>query len=486
MNKEIEFLAEDPNVKVKSIMISLIIGAFFAILNETLLNVALTTLMEEFHVTATTVQWLATGFLLVMGIITPISALLLQSFTTRQMFMGTMTVFAIGTLICALAINFPLLFMGRILQAVGTGLLIPLIFNAILLIYPPERRGAVMGTIGLVITFAPAIGPPLSGIIVEYLGWRYLFIVVIPFILFSMAFAYKYLTNVGEMTKPQVDLRSIVYSTLGFGGIVLGFSLVGEGSKGFFDPKIILMILLGFILTTLFVTRQLKLAEPLLDMRVFRYPMFSLGVILFVTVVVVMFSTEIILPMYMQGPLALTAATTGLILLPGSLLNGVFSPVMGKLFDRYGPRKIIIPAAVVLAGDVLIMSQIKIDTPIWMIIVTFTVLMISISAIMMPAQTNGLNELPKNLYPHGSAVMNTLIPVMGAVGISVFMSLLAQKQQSFIEMSHDPTAQTTQQAAFVSGFEFVFFVSFGIVFIGLIASLFVKRPTPAESIEETS
>src|SRR5699024_6858335 len=200
-----EVIAEDPKVNVRPIVISIIIGAFFAILNETLLNIALTTLMKEFDVSLTSVQWMATGFMLVMGIVIPISALLLQWFTTRQMFLGTMSVFTIGTIICAAAPVFPVLIAGRMLQAVGTGLLMPIIFNTFLLIYPPHRRGAVMGVVGLVIMFAPAIGPTLSGIIVEHLGWRFLFITVVPFALFSIIFAYKYLVNVSEVTKPKID-----------------------------------------------------------------------------------------------------------------------------------------------------------------------------------------------------------------------------------------------------------------------------------------
>ena len=156
--KKYEYLADNPNVKVLPIMLSLIIGAFFAILNETLLNIALVTLMEEFSISLTTVQWMATGFMLVMAIVIPISALLLQWYTTRQLFLSTMIVFTIGTIISASAPTFAILLVGRLIQAVGTGLLMPIIFNVFLLIYPPHKRGKIMGLIGLVIMFAPAIG----------------------------------------------------------------------------------------------------------------------------------------------------------------------------------------------------------------------------------------------------------------------------------------------------------------------------------------
>lgn len=470
-----EFLADDPDFNVKPVMISLIIGAFFAILNETLLNIALTTLMEKFSISPTTVQWMATGFLLVMGILTPVSALMLQSFTTRQMFLGTMTVFTIGTVICSVAPTFSILLAGRILQAAGTGLLIPIIFNTFLLVFPPERRGTVMGTVGLVIMFAPAIGPTLSGIIVEHLGWRYLFITVIPFALFSIAFGYKYLTNVGELTKPKIDIFSIILSTLGFGGIVLGFSFAGEGEAGFSAPKVWLPAGIGFISLILLTLRQLKLKDPMLDVRVFKYPMFSVAVIMFIIIIMAMFSSEIILPMYMQGPLALSAATAGLILLPGSLLNGLMSPVMGKLFDKFGPRKLMIPASFVLACIMFTLSRVGIDTPVWVIIVSYILLMLSVSAIMMPAQTNGLNGLPKQLYPHGTAIMNTLQPVSGAVGVSVFISIMTTRQQSFLDHAATPGDPDTISQSLVAGVELVYLIAFAFAVIGFIVSLFIRK-----------
>lgn len=251
-----EFLADDPQVKVMPIILSLIIGAFFAILNETLLNIALKTLMEEFHLSVTTVQWMTTGFLLAMGIAIPISALLLQWFTTRQLFLGVMTIFTIGTSICAIAPTFSILLVGRFLQAIGTGLLMPIVFNVFLLLFPPHRRGKIMGIVGLVIMFAPTIGPTLSGVIVEYLGWRYLFILVIPFTLFSIAFAYKFLMNVSEVSKPKIDILSVVFSTIGFGGIVYGFSSAGGSEGGFANTTVLVTILIGILSIILFTFRH--------------------------------------------------------------------------------------------------------------------------------------------------------------------------------------------------------------------------------------
>lgn len=480
MTKEYEFLAEDPNAKVKPIMISLIIGAFFAILNETLLNIALTTLMEEFSITVPQVQWMATGFMLMMGVVIPISAVLLQWFTTRQLFLATMTIFTIGTIICALAPTFAILLIGRFFQAIGTGLLVPIIFNTFLLIYPPHRRGAVMGIVGFVIMFAPAIGPTLSGVIVHYLGWRFLFITVIPFALFSIWFAYRYLVNVSEVTKPKIDWISIVFSTIAFGGIVFGFSSLGEQETGFLTPIVYGPIIIGAIALTLFCFRQLKLEAPVLDIRVFRYPMFTLGVVFFFIIIMMMFASEIILPIYMQGPLALSAATAGLVLLPGSLLNGLLSPFMGALFDKVGPKVMMIPGSVLLSVAMFIYTHLDVDTPIWVISVTYIVLMVSISAMLMPAETNGLNQLPKHLYPHGTAIVSTLQPVAGAIGVSAFISIMNTRQFAVLNEAADPMSEAIINGALVSGVELVYFIALFIALAAFVMSFFFYRARPEE------
>lgn len=476
-----EYLADDPNVKTLPIMLSFIIGAFFAVLNETLLNIALTTLMKEFHITLPTVQWMATGFMLMMGIVIPISAILVQWFTTRQLFIGVMTIFTIGTIVSAIAPNFTILIVGRLMQAIGTGLLMPIIFNVFLLLYPPDRRGKIMGLIGLVFMFAPAIGPTLSGVIVEYLGWRYLFIIVIPFALFSILFAYKYLINVGEVTKPKIDILSIVFSSVGFGAIIYGFSSAGESKEGFLSPSVYMTIIIGIVSIVLFSMRQLKLKDPMMDLKVFKYPMYTHAVVMFLIIIMAMFASELILPIYMQGPLALTAATAGLVLLPGSILNGLMSPLMGQLFDKFGPRILMIPATLILSGTMFMMSRLTVNTPIWVIVVGYILLMLSISAIMMPAQTNGLNQLPKTLYPHGTAVMTTLQPVAGAIGVSIFVSIMNARQLHFLQNASNPEDPTIIKQAMVAGVELVYFVAFIMAIVTVIMAFTVYRASPKEN-----
>lgn len=476
--RQYEYLSENPDIKTLPIMLSLIIGAFFAILNETLLNIALTTLMDQFDITLPTVQWMATGFMLVMGIVIPVSALLIQWFTTRQLFLGTMIIFTLGTAIAASAPTFGILLTGRLIQAVGTGMLMPIMFNVFLLMYPPHKRGRIMGIVGLVIMFAPAIGPTLSGIIVEYLGWRFLFITVIPFSLFSVVFAYFFLVNVSEVTRPKIDIPSIVFSTVGFGATIYGFSSVGESEAGFLSSEVLLFLLLGVFGIFLFAYRQLHLDEPIMDFRVFKYPMYRHAVIMFVIIIMAMFASEIILPIYMQGPLALSAATAGILLLPGSLLNGALSPFMGQLFDKVGPRPMMIPATLVLSGTMFMMSRLDTGSSVWMIVIGFLLLMISVSAIMMPAQTNGLNQLPKRLYPHGTAVISTLQPMAGAIGVSVFISILNARQANYLSDAETPDDPATIDLAMVAGVELVYFTAFIFSIVAVVMALRVYRARP--------
>ncbi|MCR8659805.1 MDR family MFS transporter [Paenibacillus endoradicis] len=460
------------NVKRLPIMISLIIGAFFSILNETLLSNAIPQLVIELNVTASTLQWLSTGYMLVVAVLIPASALLVQWFTTRQVFLGAMIVFTVGTIVCGISPGFSVLLIGRLLQAVGTGLMMPVLMNTILLLYPPEKRGGAMGTIGLVIMFAPAIGPTLSGIILDSLEWRWLFYIVLPFAIFSIIFAFIYLKNLSPPTKPKVDVVSILLSTIGFGGLVYGFS---SSVKGWNHLEVYGMISVGLIALLLFVIRQLKLKEPLLDLRAFKFPMFTLTSILLIIMMMTMFSTMALLPFLFQGALGLTVYASGLIMLPGSLLNGLISPITGKLFDKFGPRALIIPGTVVLAIVMWFFTQVSSDTSKMTFIILHICLMVAISMIMMPAQTNGLNQLPPRYYPHGTAILNTLSQVAGAIGVAFFISVMTTGQKNYLTQSTDPTAVVQQTEALVSGIHNAFVIGFGFAIIAIIVAFFTKR-----------
>ncbi len=471
--------------KRKIIMIVFLVGTFFMILNETLLNIALKELMSVFDVDAPTVQWMATGFMLVMGVLTPLSAVVNQWFTTRRLFLGLVTIFSIGTLTAGLAINFPMLLVGRMIQAAGTGLMIPTVMNAMLMLYNENERGKIMGQFGLVIMFAPALGPTLSGVIVDYLGWRWLFLIVIPFMLFTFIFAYRYLQNVGEVTRPKIDVFSIILSTIGIATIIYSVSSVSSTEGGFSSSSIYITLIIGIITMILFVFRQLKLEEPLIDLKVFKYHNYTKGVIIFVVVIMTMFASEIVMPMYLQGPMGFSAKVAGLILLPGALLNGFLSPFMGAIFDKIGPRKLVVPGLIILLCVSIFYSTIHPGISVWVFVIVYIILMISISAVLMPANTNALNALPKEMYPHGTAVSNMLQPIGGALGIAIFVSIMNGGQRAALEGIKNPTVDQINHAM-TQGIHQSYW--FGIILLALavIVGFTVTRANYSQSIKDNS
>ncbi|WP_223869564.1 MDR family MFS transporter [Paenibacillus sabuli] len=473
-------------VKRLPILISLIIGAFFSILNETLLNIAFYDLTIDLEVPYSTIQWLSTSYMLTVGILIPVSALLVQWFTTRQMFLGAMILFSLGTLICGLAPEFPVLLVGRIVQALGTGLMLPVMMNTILILYPPEKRGAAMGSMGLVIMFAPAIGPTLSGLILESLHWRWLFFLVLPFAIFAVIFAAAFLKNVSDVTKPRVDILSILLSTIGFGGIVFGFSSAGEGGAGgeghagWSSPQVYWSIIVGGVALLLFIWRQLKSREPMLDLRAFKFPMFGLTAVLLIIVMMSLFSTMLLLPIFLQQGLLMTAFAAGLVMLPGGALNGVLSPFMGRLFDKFGPRVLVIPGTILLIAVMYMFTRINLETTSGYLILLHCLMMVALAMIMMPAQTNGLNQLPRRYYPHGTAILNTLQQVAGAIGVAFFISIMTRGSNRYLAGSSDPTSPQELLVALKEGVQGSFHIGMYLAIGALVLALFIRRTKAPE------
>jgi len=468
-------------IKRGPIITALIIGAFVAILNETLLNIAFPDLMKEFNIGASTIQWLSTIYMLVIGILVPVTALLQQWFTTRQMFLSAMILFFVGTIICGFAPSFEVLLIGRIVQALGTGLLLPVMMNTVLAIYPPEQRGGAMGMIGLVIMFGPAIGPTLSGLIIDQLNWRWLFFLVVPLALFSILFAAWYLRNVTELTKPKVDILSIILSSIGFGGIVYGFSKAGESGWG--DPLVVWTLVAGGIGLVLFIIRQLLVREPILDLRAFKYPMFTLVTLLLLVLMMTLFSTMILLPLFLQTALMMTAFKAGLTLMPGGIVNGIMAPISGKLFDKFGPRVLVIPGLVLVLVALGLFTGISLETSAGYVVTLHIILLIGISLVMMPAQTTGLNQLPRHMYPHGTAILNTLQQVSGAVGTALFISIMSSGSKKYLATAENPT----EAGAMVAGMHNAFLIACIVGFIALVIGLFIKKTTaPVEEQQKAA
>ena len=419
------------------LFIVLLSGAFITILNQTLLGTALPPIMKDLQVSESTVQWLQSIFMLVNGIMIPVTAFLIERFTSRQLFLTAMSIFAAGTLLCAIGIDFSMLLIGRVLQAAGAGIMMPLMQTILFLTFPKEKRGTAMGLFGLVIAFAPAIGPTLSGILVEHLSWRSVFYVVFPIAIIIIIASIFLLKNVTETTHPKLDIASVILSTLGFGGLLYSFSSVGEAGWG--SIQFIVPIIVGVVSLVIFIRRQLNLKEPMLEFRVFSYGIYTLGTVLSMFVFGVLIATNIILPLYMQNMLEFSALESGLVLLPGAIIMGMMNPITGYLFDKFGGKWLARIGLFVLVISTLPFTVLTEHTSFTYLATSNAFRMVSIAMVMMPMTTLAINQLPNDLIAHGTAMNNTFRQMAGAIGTAIFitmMSVSAIPSEGMVGMIH--------------------------------------------------
>lgn len=456
-------------MKTGPIMAALLVAGFVGLFSETALNIALGSLSETFQVGTTTIQWLATGYFLTLGILVPVTGILMQKFTTRQMFLTSSSLLIVGTVLAASAPSFSILLMGRVLQAAGLAINLPLTQNVIFTVFPPNKRGGAMGIMGLVMLAGPALGPTIAGVILDTLSWQWIFWVTVPFLLFSFIFGVKFLPNVNETRQVSIDMLSVILSTIGFGGIVYGFSASGE--HGSMSSSVIVTIVVGLIATALFVVRQLKMEHPMMNLKAFKFPLFVLGVFMSFITFFNMLSMLVILPMYAQLSMLVASATIGLILLPGSVLNCILAPVMGRLFDKYGPKAVVTPGTILVAIAYALYASFGAHTAIWLVIVTHIIMMLGIGAVLPSVQTNTLNALSKQYYPDGIAITHTIQQVAGAIGIAVMVSVLASKQTSYLQH-----VENSMVDAVASGSSLTFTISLILAVVNVGLSLLLKNP----------
>lgn len=474
--------AEKP-INRKMVVAVLLVSAFVAILNQTLLNTALPKIMNSLDITATTAQWLTSGFMLVNGVMIPVTAFLIGKFTTRHLFFTAMSLFTAGTIIAALAPDFPILLTGRLVQALGAGIMMPLMQTVLLLVFPPEKRGAAMGMAGLVIAFAPAIGPTLSGWLVENYSWRLPFIVILPIALGSIIFGIFALKNVTRQTNPKIDILSIILSTLGFGGIL--YSLSNAGTDGWDSKKVYLSLIIGGVALIIFIWRQLVIEKPILEFRVFKYGIFGLAATTTMIVMMAMLGAELLLPLYMQNMRGYSSLESGLLLLPGAILMGVTSPIAGKLFDKIGPRWLALTGLTIVAVTTYQYTNLTATTSFTFILTVYAIRMMGIAMVMMPVSTAGLNQLPKRLMPHGTAMNNTMRTVAGSIGTALLVTVMTKSAKNFKpDMANYQGLSQAQMkhqlinSAMIHGIDRAFLWATGFAILGIIISFFLKKTAP--------
>ncbi|WP_391205295.1 DHA2 family efflux MFS transporter permease subunit [Psychrobacillus sp. L4] len=473
----------------------LMTGAFVALLSNTLLNVALPAIMKEFDVSASTVQWLSTGYMLVNGIIIPTTAFLIKKNTARRLFLTAMGLFIVGTLIGGFAPNFPVLLAARMIQGSGAALIMPLLMTVLFTSFPPEKRGSAMGMFGIVMIFAPAIGPTLSGWVIQHYDWSVLFLMMIPVMILVWILGFFKLKDKKEKSNDKIDALSVVLSALSFGGILYGFSTAGN--NGWSTPSVYLTIIVGVLSLVTLILRQFKLSEPMLDFRVYKYPMFALSSAISVTLSIAMFSAMLLMPIYLQNIRGISPMDSGLLMLPGALIMGIMMPITGRIFDKFGPKILAYVGLAIVIVTTYLFSQLTDSTGYTHLVVIYSIRMLGISMVMMPIMTNGLNQIPPALTPHGTAMNSTIQQVSGAIGASLLVTIMSNRTTTHVQemmteatakLTTAPTGEALQQLqqhvgmeAMISGINDSFLVSTGIAVVAFILSLFLKRTTGGKS-----
>lgn len=451
----------------------LLISTFVVILNETIMSVALPRLMEDLSISASTAQWLTTAFLLTMAIVIPVTGFLLQRLNTKTVYVTAMTLFSTGTLIAAVAPGFPLLIVARVIQASGTAIMIPLLFTTVLTLVPEQSRGRIMGNISIVISVAPAIGPTVSGLILSVLDWRWMFIIVLPIAVATLVFGARRIPNVTEPRSTPLDVISVILSALGFGGLVYGLSNFATASA----LVTAVSLTVGAVALVVFALRQVVLQRQdraLLDLRTFKTRNFTFGIVMIVVSMIALFGTIVLIPMYTVGVLGLDELTTGLLLLPGGLIMGLLAPFVGRLYDRIGPRVLLVTGSVIVSAVLWSMTMLSATTPFWWLLIAHISLSIGLALLFTPLFTSGLGAIPPRFYSHGSAILSTMQQLAGAAGVAIFITVMTGRTVAAAASG----ANAVEAAA--SGIHSAFVVGAIVSLVAIPLAFFVRKPASSE------
>lgn len=458
-----------PRRQLVGIIGSLALAAFLMILNETVLTVALPSIMADFGISAAAGQWLTTGFLLTMAVVIPTTGFLLQRFPMRGLFAFALASFLVGTLMAVVAPVFGILLAGRIFQAVGTAIIMPLLMSTTLSLVPLRHRGTVMGLNSIVISVGPAIGPTVSGVIVNALSWHWIFVAMTPLAVVILVLGILFIRIPSSTRRVPVDVPSVILSALAFGGLVYAISIFGDV---FSEPVLPLVsAAVGLVALVAFLARQTGLARTggeLLNLAPFRSRTFSLSVAMIMIAMGTLIGTVVILPIFLQNGSGLSALTIGLMMLPGGLVQIAVGPIFGRVFDRYGPRPVLVPGAIMLALGQWLFTTIHPGSALGAIITFHTIFCIGLAMLMTGLLSAALSDVPPTLYGHGSAIFNTAQQLGGAIGTTIFVTVMSAIALTATEGGADLVD------GLFDGAHVAFLVGAILATVGVVCSLFVK------------
>ncbi|MEU9716253.1 DHA2 family efflux MFS transporter permease subunit [Streptomyces sp. NPDC047976] len=466
-----------PPARVTAVLRVLVLSTFVVFLNETIMVNAIPRLMREFEVTAAAAGWLSTAFMLTMAVVIPVTGWFLQRVTTRTAFGLAMTLFLVGTALAAAAPAFPVLLAARVIQASGTAVMMPLLMTTLMTLVPPQDRGRVMGNITLVISVAPALGPAVSGVLLQLGSWRLLFLAVLPIAVAMALFGRRTLVNIGEPQAGPIDWLSVPLAAAGFGALVYGLSELGAGDASQAPVSPAVTTVVGAVLVVLFAWRQLALqrsSTPLLDLRTFTFRHFSVALALMCLSFMGLMGAFILLPIYLQEVCGLTSLQTGLLLIPGGLTMGLLGPQVGKLYDRLGAPRLVVPGAVLTAVCLALFALTGEGTSPWLVLALHVALSAGMAFVFTPVFTSGLSVLPPHLYPHGSAILGSLQQVSAAAGTALVISVMTGHAASAAADGADATG------ALATGVRWGFGVGAVLGALTVLVALLVRTPPVPE------
>ncbi|MEU4563453.1 DHA2 family efflux MFS transporter permease subunit [Actinoplanes sp. NPDC023936] len=449
----------------------LMVSAFVVLLNEMLLGVALPSLITDLGITPSTGQWVTTGYLLTLSVLIPATGFIMRRYHLRTIFLGAMALFTAGTAIAAIAPGIEVLLAGRIVQAAGTAVFVPLLMTTTMRLAPAARRGQLMALATAVPAIAPAVGPAVSGLVLSQLSWRWLFILMLPIAVAALALGAVKLRNITTPEPVTLDVLSMVLSAIGFGALVYGLASIGEAASGHAPVPPWIPIAAGLAGVAAFAWRQLVLQRgpgAFLDLRILRTRAFTVPLLVMLVVALNGFGISIVLPLILTSVTGLSTFTLGLFLVPsGAIIAGV-SALGGRIYDRYGPRPLAIPGAIIWTATFWLLTRIDEGTSVWTIFVTYLVMCGAQAMMWGPMTTAALGSLRDELFPHGSAAFGTIQQLAGAAGGAVLVSAYTIGANA----AHAGVLSTAQsvdaaRTAFVTG---------GIIaFAAILGTLFVRK-----------
>ena len=458
----------------------LMVSTFVVLLNEMMLGVALPTLISDLDITPTTGQWLTTGYLLTLAVLIPATGFVMRRFHTRTIFLTAMTIFLIGTIIAATAPGFGVLFSGRIIQAIGTAIFPTLLITTTMRLVPAARRGRMMALVTAVPAIAPAIGPAVSGLVLSQLSWRWLFILMLPIIVATLALAALKLRNVTTPERATLDVLSLLLSVVGFGGLVFGLASIGESVAGHAPVAPYIPILIGLIGAAAFVLRQIRLqkrGDAFLDMRIFQTSAYVLPATVMVFVAMNGFGVVLIMPLILTAVLGLDTLQMGLFLFPGGAMIAIVSALGGRIYDKVGPKPLAIPGSMIWAAAIWFLTTIDENTSLWLALGTYLVITGTQAMMWAPMTTSALGALPAKLYAHGTAAFSTVQQLAGAAGGAILISAFT------IGASASETGALNATQSIDAG-QSAFTVAAILALGAVLGSLFVNKPAPVPETSE--